>query len=361
MFCQRRVNRLPSQRGFTLVELLVVISIIAILVALLLPAVQAAREAARRMECLNHLKQLGLAVQNYQFTHSVYPASAILAPLERPFIEDKTFDLRSGKTFSWAILILPQLEQQALHAAFDFNRSVFEQPNEPQEKNISSFICPSDAGRGRYFQHPEFTFGKRFGKGNYAAFVGPFHTDEQRFRGALTTGRTQRPSHVRDGLSNSLLMSEVRARKHVRDQRGTWALPWAGASSLTFDMHPVDFGFDWKKYHENLNRENPVYVADSVSLGLTQTPNAFRVTQDMLYDCPDMAASQLDGMPCGIYDPDRISLRHYISAAPRSHHPGGVNVVFLDGHTSFLMDDVDEFAMAYLICINDDVPVEIGK
>ena len=119
-------------------------------------------------------------------------------------------------------------------------------------------------------------------------------------------------------------------------------------------MHPKDFGI------ENGLRDHPEYVAAPISLGKTQTPNAFRITLDMLYDCPNPAQSQLDGMPCGTFNPHPGTTAHYLSAAPRSHHPGGVNIVYLDGRTVFLTDDVDEIAMAYMICINDEYPLSAG-
>jgi prepilin-type N-terminal cleavage/methylation domain-containing protein len=94
-----------SKRGFTLVELLVVIAIIGILVAMLLPAVQAAREAARRSQCTNNLKQLSLAMLTYHQAVGKFPPPGI-----------------SSNQVSWLVLILPYLEQKPLHDQFDFNQ-----------------------------------------------------------------------------------------------------------------------------------------------------------------------------------------------------------------------------------------------
>ena len=108
------MSRRKPGRGFTLVELLVVIAIIGILVALLLPAVQAAREAARRMSCNNNLKQLALSAHNYHDTYKVFPSSANHRdPAPRP-----------SNGFSWIAKVLPFLEQGPLHDTLDFNRSL---------------------------------------------------------------------------------------------------------------------------------------------------------------------------------------------------------------------------------------------
>src|SRR3954452_5336840 len=99
-------NARRSRRAFTLIELLVVIAIIAVLIALLLPAVQAAREAARRLQCVNNLKQLGLAVHQYHDAHNSFPPGQLL------FI--------NWRDLSSLVLLLPFIEQQPLYSAFNF-------------------------------------------------------------------------------------------------------------------------------------------------------------------------------------------------------------------------------------------------
>ena len=196
--------------GFTLVELLVVIAIIGILISLLLPAVQAAREAARRMQCTSNLKQLSLAILNYESTHRVLPAAGIIdSPTSH-------FESRTGKMFSWAVLILPQLDQATLHDRFDFDVSVLQQPSDPQAEFPASMLCPSDQALGRYLVDAELTAGKRFAKCNYAAYVGPFHTDNQNeFPGAIV-GNGQKLSAITDGTSSTLMLAEIRARRKSR-------------------------------------------------------------------------------------------------------------------------------------------------
>src|SRR5262245_20708396 len=117
--CRKLHIRRPA--AFTLIELLVVIAIIGILVALLLPAVQAAREASRRVQCVSHLKQCAHASHGYVNTHGMLPPSGIVKPKTRVLQkrEYPVFDQLSGKMFSWAVLLLPYLEESALYAQFD--------------------------------------------------------------------------------------------------------------------------------------------------------------------------------------------------------------------------------------------------
>ena len=326
-----------KRRGFTLVELLVVIAIIGILLTLLLPAVQAAREAGRRIKCQNNLHQLILAVTTYADVQQVYPASGIVDT------SLAHYDPRSGTMFSWITLILPQIEQTGLHRQFDFGKSVLAQTGDPQAVQPPMLLCPSASSRGLYYQDAPFTGSRRLAKGNYVAWVSPFHTELQsRFRAALTshTGHTD-ATLAPDGLSNTLVLSEVRTRGLFEDQRGAWAIAWNGASIIAFDMHDtrvVDFS-------------SGGYTASPASVGWTQGPNNPGPNFDMLYNCTQAAAAQFDRMPCATWAAGGAN--EYLSAAPRSQHPGGVNVAWADGRVTFLLDDVDEVTMAYLIAVDD--------
>ncbi|MBN2293811.1 MAG: DUF1559 domain-containing protein, partial [Pirellulales bacterium] len=123
-----------SRQGFTLVELLVVIAIIGILIALLLPAVQAAREAARRMQCTNHLKQLALTAQTFHSSEGHLPAGAYCKGTQ------------IGHCHSWLEKLLPFMEQQAIYDQIDFtvDNHIPPNPEALNEKTISTLMCPTD-------------------------------------------------------------------------------------------------------------------------------------------------------------------------------------------------------------------------
>jgi prepilin-type N-terminal cleavage/methylation domain-containing protein/prepilin-type processing-associated H-X9-DG protein len=126
------------KRAFTLVELLVVIAIIGILVALLLPAVQAAREAARRLGCVNNLMQLGLAVQNYESAFRAYPAGTINPT--GPIVNES-----QGYHHNWMAQLLPYMEEQVTYNHIDFQVGVYHDNNKPvRQIRIAMHHCPSD-------------------------------------------------------------------------------------------------------------------------------------------------------------------------------------------------------------------------
>jgi prepilin-type N-terminal cleavage/methylation domain-containing protein/prepilin-type processing-associated H-X9-DG protein len=336
-------------RGFTLVELLVVIAIIGILVSLLLPAVQNAREAARRMECKNQLKQLGLAVAGYETNHGCYPPSGIVGKAVGTS-SDGSFREREGRMFSWVVMILPHIEQGPLYDKFDFEVDVLSQTEEPQATVLKPMLCPTDLARDRFFTESSLTNDKRFAKGNYAAFVSPFHTDKQdEYPGGLSGHRVLRQVDLKDGSSNTFLISEVRTRANEADQRGAWALPWTGATILSFDAHPDENASTRDHYVPALNGSGALS-----STGFLQPPNCEGPNVDMIHKCTDTADAQVQRMPCGEYG---SGSDHYLSAAPRSRHPGGVNVIFHDGHIGFLVDEVDEMAMVRMVSCNDRLPV----
>lgn len=191
--------------GFTLIELLVTIAIIGTLIALLLPAVQYAREAARKSSCQNHLKQIGLALHNYHDTHNVLPPGSIQSLSITPQL--------SG--WGWGSLILPSLEQSAIYDQINFglvtlggvHPSLFNEP-------VSVWRCPSDPAQARtdivagVVQFPAFL-------GNYAA--------SEAIMGPLSYNRL---ADVTDGLHQTIFVGEMRI--HIRAPDDTFIAHWAG-------------------------------------------------------------------------------------------------------------------------------------
>lgn len=309
------------RRAFTLVELLVVIAIMSVLISLILPAVQAAREASRRVACQNNLKQLGLAVQNYESQHGRLPPSGMA---KRDYAELARLD--QGVQLGWLVRVLPMLEQQALFARFDLKRPAVDQPGDPQSEQPPTLLCPSDAASGRLMSTTELgglstAAAHQFGKGNYAAFASAFHLDSN-WQGPINR-EGRRVAEVTDGTTNCLMSGEVRTRDPGGDPRGAWALPWPGASLLAVDFHEVA----------------------AEELDFAQTPNS--TAPDVLFSCPEPAEAQLELMPC------HDNWQKFVADASRSLHPGGVNVTFLDGRVEFLADTVAPEVMAQLVAVDD--------
>lgn len=232
------LHRTKPRSAFTLVELLVVIAIIGILVALLLPAIQQAREAARRMSCQNNLRQQGIALHNYHDAFGVFPPGEIT---EGPCCGTRSLS-------NWAIMILPFMEQQALFDAYD-NEAFNEDPVNQyvREQNVEAYNCPSDVNAGR-LERPESGPGSglNYRHSSYRAMGGATNgagwwdnqqssSLPQHWRGVLHwvgVGNLQaeRTASIIDGTSNTLMVGEMTTLSRTR--RGTfWAYSYTSYNS----------------------------------------------------------------------------------------------------------------------------------
>jgi prepilin-type N-terminal cleavage/methylation domain-containing protein/prepilin-type processing-associated H-X9-DG protein len=331
------------RRAFTLIELLVVITIIGILISLLLPAVQTAREAARRAQCLNHLKQLSLACLNYETTHRYFP----------PAIQfDAGQDATSSGNFrpNWVVLILPFIEQQPLFNSLNAQKYLSEAENKTFRSTVlETMICPSDSGHDVRCQQN----GGDWARGNYAANVGNQRLDDfnagvtsvgwqnNRRRGVMGLNASCKIAHIRDGTSNTLLLSEVRVGLHPIDRRGTWAMGTAGASALSW------FGCG--------GDDNGINPANDNSDDIQNCNDLPQEIKDRL-----MIEKMSCWLPCPSYQ-----------AAPRSRHAGGVNTAFCDGSIHFLNENIENGGpwgdcnnprtWDHLIGSTDGVPIDASK
>jgi prepilin-type N-terminal cleavage/methylation domain-containing protein/prepilin-type processing-associated H-X9-DG protein len=303
-------------RGFTLIELLVVIAIIAILVALLLPAVQQAREAARRLQCRSHLKQIGLAVHNYHEAHNAVPPQATWAP---------------GTTFSGYSVharLLPYIEQGNLYASIDYNSGYSSQAAACRAR-IPLYRCPSDPKDGTRVDG-----GVEFYGTNYGFCIGTWlGLDRLAARGgdgAFGYNMGHSFAAISDGLSNTVAAAEVK----------------------TFVAALLDGGNP-----SALNTAPPNTPAQVVAYGGTFDP-------DYCHTQWVTGRTLQSGMTCtfppntlipytvgGItYDVDFTSARvsptapvhAYRVVTSRSYHSGGVNVLLLDGSVRFVSSSIDQ-------------------
>jgi prepilin-type N-terminal cleavage/methylation domain-containing protein len=212
-----------ARRGFTLIELLVVIAIIAVLIALLLPAVQQAREAARRSQCKNNLMQLGLALQNYEMAHEVLP-SGVVNPTG-PIQSDT-----NGYHFGWIVQILPYFEQRNIYNKFDFSVNLYDAKNDaPRDVDLAVLFCPSSIASTRIPGAAGKTFSATTYAGCHHDAEAPIAADNH---GVLFLNSSIRYEDVTDGSSNTVYIGE-KSYFGASLLPGTTDLGWASGTRAT--------------------------------------------------------------------------------------------------------------------------------
>ncbi len=314
-------HRIVIQRAFTLVELLVVIAIIGLLIAMLLPAVQQVREAARRTQCANRLRQLALATLHFESSNAHFPTS---------------FDLEPGeiKRGSWSIhaKLLPFAEQSNLESRIDFDSDWHNQ----LETGVHAFgapmlNCPSDINRGNRIRDGiNYVHSTSYGFNMGTWFIFDPATREVG-NGVFRVGKPATHGSISDGLSNTICATDVKAfTSYIRNASSY-------DPSLPIDeTHFLNVAGELKLGHDLQNNTGHSVWTDGrvhhAGMTVTFTPNS---QVKYVFEGRDFDIdfnSQQEGR-------DLVN-RTYAAVTSRSGHTGGVNVARMDGSVGFVTDDV---------------------
>ncbi len=234
-----------TRRGFTLIELLVVIAIIAVLVALLLPAVQAAREAARRTQCTNNLKQIGLAIANYELTQGTLPPGYIS-------VWDSINSVERGSGWGWGSMILPQMEQGNVYNAINFSQQILTDGNSTARVvPMNMHLCPSDrmpntwtadSGYTLYVYKQVIYFSNPICNIAGSNYAGVYGIGEPGIAGdgVFFANSSVRLQDISDGLSNTLAVGERAAFTNYGRGYATWVGSVPGARLWSCAPDPTD-------------------------------------------------------------------------------------------------------------------------
>lgn len=333
-------HRRQQGAAFTLVELLVVIAIIGILVALLLPAIQAAREAARRTQCQTNLHNLALAVLNFHDTKKQFPY-AITNPKaangQRVYGGGGDSTRTSASFYAnWAIQILPYTEEQALFDSFMFYEEIdpanpaagpsraslnsFQNKN-PRGAQLNVMLCPSDiGGTANNFCSQS---GGNWARGNYGLNIGlgfiwdHFTKTDPAYpwnlpcgRGYASVNQGARISQIEDGLTKTIMLGELRVGMADVDRRGTWAMPLVGSNLI--GETASNFGGGPNACEDGIDD-----ITDQELIQSTVDINILRS------ECMNPGWNQS------------------VSVNMRSKHPGGIHAAMGDGSVRFIIDNIE--------------------
>lgn len=310
-------------KGFTLIELLVVIAIIAVLIALLLPAIQQAREAARRSQCVNNMKQLGLAMLTYESAHSVFPPGIVLG---NPGVWNpagavvQNWDVWSGQS-----LLLPYLEQQQLYDLCNFDHSNHAITNTTaRNTRVMAFFCPSEINK------------LRLQSSNYGMSRGPaFVWNGANSAGGIAPGsRHVTLSEIIDGTNTTIFFGEVRLGLDrydpVTSYHNNVGTPTVYPTEANrFDFSELDSSWlnacreaDFVAGSSGWNRQGWYWNSGDTIEGPFVTTHVTPNTADQNCD-RDTSTTESS------------------TVTMSSYHSGGVNVTFGDGHVEFVSDSID--------------------
>jgi prepilin-type N-terminal cleavage/methylation domain-containing protein/prepilin-type processing-associated H-X9-DG protein len=320
------------RRGFTLIELLVVISNIAVLIALLLPAVQGAREAARRSQCTNNIKQLGLAVQSYINAVGALPPTATTDPSGFPPQPTNNFGMKPR--------LLPYLEQQAMFNSLNMTYNAESATGENDTivtLQINTFLCPSDANIpiGNYaFKNGSGS--RQVGYGSYPNNIGTIFRNNggkidgpTYHMGTPNQGGTLSPSGVKDGFSNTAMFSEWVKGRNIPASDG--ALSQVYVASLPFPK--TNTVVPLLTYLNSCRNSTTVYPNwDHKGMKWMNQPCGEGGGYSHIMT-PNLKA-------CFFSGEGSEAGRTLVGAS--SNHSGGVNVGFLDGSVKFIKNSINQ-------------------